>query len=139
LLKIIASGPANTAKSDFDHHWHFYTNLFLLLLHNFQSYLAKNQQHGINKTFMKPTPNHTDPGLNNQAPDLINIDKEKHARLLQRGMIWIAAGVVVCGLSFAIQYLLFHSGDQSLISYMYVLTSVGAVLILKGMIDIIGF
>jgi hypothetical protein len=54
-------------------------------------------------------------------------------------MIWIAAGVVVCGLSFAIQYLLFHSGDQSLISYMYVLTSIGAVLILKGMIDIIGF
>ena len=88
---------------------------------------------------MKPTPNHTDPGLNNQTPDLINIEKEKHARLLKRGMIWIAAGVVVCGLSFAIQYLLFHSGDQSLISYMYVLTSIGAVFILKGMIDIIGF
>jgi hypothetical protein len=38
-----ASGSANIAKSDFDHHRHFYTNLFLLLLHNFQSNLANNQ------------------------------------------------------------------------------------------------
>ena len=88
---------------------------------------------------MKPTPNSNDPGLEIQAPILDNPDQEKHVRLLQRGLIWIAAGVVVCGLSFAIQYLLFHSGDQSLISYMYVLTSVGALLILKGMVDIVGF
>jgi len=88
---------------------------------------------------MEPTPDPNDPGLEIQAPNLDNQDKEKHTRLLRRGMIWIAAGVLVCGLSFAIQYLLFHSGDQSLITYMYVLTSVGAVLILKGMIDIIGF
>jgi hypothetical protein len=88
---------------------------------------------------MEPTPNPNDPGLEIQAPNLENTDKEKHVRLLQRGLIWIAAGVIVCGLSFGIQYLLFHSGDQSLITYMYVLTSVGAVLILKGMIDIIGF
>ncbi|WP_353485360.1 hypothetical protein [Haliscomenobacter sp.] len=88
---------------------------------------------------MEPTPNPNDPGLEIQAPILDNKDKEKHVRLLKRGLIWIATGVIVCGLSFAIQYLLFHSGDQSLITYMYVLTSVGAVFILKGMIDIIGF
>ena len=80
-----------------------------------------------------------DTSFDPNTPELDAIAKEKTQRLLQRGLSWIASGVAIMGLSFAIQFLLFQSDDRSFIVPMYVLTSLGALCVLKGMIDIVGF
>lgn len=64
--------------------------------------------------------------------------KEKYNRLFQRGCIWLGIGVVTMAISFGINFVLFQE-DKSFVTIMYVLTSVGAVCILKGLVDIIGF
>ena len=63
--------------------------------------------------------------------------KEKHNRLFLRGCKWLGAGVVVMGLSFCINFILFHA-DVSFTTIMYILTSLGAVCIAKGLFDILG-
>ncbi len=67
-----------------------------------------------------------------------SVSKEEHQRLFQRGLKWLCGGTALMGLSFGINFLLFHS-DQSFITAMYVLTSVGAVCLMKGLADILGF
>lgn len=64
--------------------------------------------------------------------------KEKHQRLFKQGMMWLLAGGVLMGLSFAINFILYHS-DGNFHTMMYVLTSVAAIMITKGLVDILGF
>ena len=64
--------------------------------------------------------------------------KEKYRQLFQRGLVWLGAGAVLMVLSFAINLLLFHS-DTSFSTTMYILTSLGAACMVKGIADIMGF
>lgn len=64
--------------------------------------------------------------------------KEKYRHLFQRGLVWLGAGAVLMVLSFAINLLLFHS-ETSFSTTMYVLTSLGAACMVKGIADIMGF
>jgi hypothetical protein len=63
--------------------------------------------------------------------------KEQHQRLLQRGMRWLYAGAGLMALSLAINFLMFHN-DQSFTYLMYVITSAGALCVMKSMADIFG-
>lgn len=84
-----------------------------------------------------------EPNTSNQgnAPNESTADasKEKNLRLFQRGLTWMAVGVGIMGLSFMIQFLLFQSGDRSFIVPMYVLTTLGALCVMKGLVDAFGF
>lgn len=64
--------------------------------------------------------------------------QEEHRRLFKRGMSWMCVGVVLMGLSFLINFVLFHS-DQSFVTIMYVMTSLGTLCIVKSLADILGF
>lgn len=64
--------------------------------------------------------------------------KEKYQRLFQRGLRWLGAGVVLMAISFAVNFFLFQA-DKSFITIMYVMTTAGAVCIVKGLADILGF
>lgn len=64
--------------------------------------------------------------------------QEEHRRLFKRGMSWMCAGVALMGLSFLINFVLFHS-DQSFVTIMYVMTSLGTICIVKSLADILGF
>ncbi len=74
--------------------------------------------------------------LNIATPDIIS--KEKNNRLFQRGSKWLGAGVLSMAISFGINFVLFQE-DKSFIIPMYVLTSIGAICIMKGLVDILGF
>ncbi|HNM27443.1 MAG TPA: hypothetical protein PKL15_18495 [Saprospiraceae bacterium] len=63
---------------------------------------------------------------------------EKNKRLAQRGRTWLCMGVALMGLSFATNYFLFHSG-QSFEMAMYIMTTLGAVCIVKSLADLLGF
>lgn len=84
-----------------------------------------------------------EPNTSNQsnAPNESNADaaKEKNLRLFQRGLTWMAVGVGIMGLSFMIQFFLFQSDDRSFIVPMYVLTTLGALCVMKGLVDAFGF
>lgn len=84
-----------------------------------------------------------EPNNSNQsnAPNDTNAEatKEKNLRLFQRGLTWMAIGVGIMGLSFMIQFLLFQSDDRSFIVPMYVLTTLGALCVMKGFVDAFGF
>jgi hypothetical protein len=64
--------------------------------------------------------------------------KAEHQRLFRRGMKWLGVGVFLMGSSFGINFLLFDS-DTSFVSVMYVLTSLGALCIMKCLADVLGF
>lgn len=64
--------------------------------------------------------------------------KEKHQRLFQQGLLWLGAGIFLMAVSFGINFFLYQA-DVSFITAMYVLTSLGAVCIMKGLMDILGF
>ena len=64
-----------------------------------------------------------------------NLDKEKHARRFQRGLKWMGAGALTLVFSFAINLLCFQC-SVDFHTPMYVLTSLGALACLKGMMDI---
>ncbi|MBL7828414.1 MAG: hypothetical protein JNJ57_17410 [Saprospiraceae bacterium] len=66
------------------------------------------------------------------------ISKEKHKRLFQRGIVCLGIGAALLVISFAINFLMFHS-DQFSSVVMYALTTIGAVMMTKGMVDILGF
>lgn len=62
----------------------------------------------------------------------------KHQHLFQRGLKWLGAGIFFMAVSFGINFFLYQA-DVSFVTAMYVLTSLGAVFILKGLADILGF
>ncbi len=64
--------------------------------------------------------------------------KEKHQRLFQRGLKWLCTGILLMAVSFGINFLLFHS-EGSFAAFMYTLTTLGTVCIMKGLVDIMGF
>ena len=66
------------------------------------------------------------------------VSKERRQQLFKRGLIWLGIGIFIMGLSFALNILLFHM-DKSFVTYMYVMTTAGTAMILKGMVDILGF
>jgi hypothetical protein len=63
--------------------------------------------------------------------------KEKHNRLFLGGCKWIGAGIVIMAISFGVNFVLFHA-DVSFTTIMYILTSLGAVCIMKGLYNILG-
>ncbi len=76
----------------------------------------------------------------NLEPILSSIDdtlKQKHKRLFQRGCKWVGIGAFFLGISFGINFVFFHS-NGAFIPYMYVLTSLGAICTMKGLVDIFG-
>lgn len=64
--------------------------------------------------------------------------KERHQRSFQRGIVWLGVGMFLMAVSFGINFFLFKT-DKSFISAMYILTSIGTVCIMKGLVDILGF
>lgn len=73
-----------------------------------------------------------------QSAPIPGISPEQHKRLFRRGVLWLGTGVALMGLSFCVNYCLFHS-DQSFHFVMYAMTTAGAVCMTKGMGDILGF
>ena len=80
----------------------------------------------------------SDVSVESGSPASDALAKEKHRRLFQRGLKWLCMGILLMAASFGINFLLFHSGG-SFAAFMYTLTTLGAVCILKGMVDIMGF
>lgn len=82
------------------------------------------------------TPEHlpTDPAA--QALDAAT--KAHYQRLFQRGLKWLGAGVFFMAVSFGINFFLYGT-ETSFQTSMYVLTSVGAICIMKGLVDMLGF
>jgi len=72
------------------------------------------------------------------TPDAEMLSKEKHQRLFLRGRSWLCVGVALMGISFGVNFLLFHS-DVSFATTMYILTSLGMACMVKGIADILGF
>lgn len=72
------------------------------------------------------------------APLTDEATRERYRQLFQRGRTWLCVGVVLMGLSFAINLMLFHS-ETSFSTVMYVMTSFGAACMVKGLADIMGF
>lgn len=64
--------------------------------------------------------------------------KEKYCKLFQIGLRWLCAGGVLMGLSFAVNFMFLNS-ESGFITAMYILTSLGAICILKGLADMVGF
>jgi len=63
------------------------------------------------------------------------IAKEKQARRFKYGLLWMGAGALTLVSSFAINFLCFQCGVDFHLP-MYVLTSLGALSLLKGMMGI---
>ncbi len=83
-------------------------------------------------------PNPPVPAYEVQSSPVQELPPEQHKRLFRRGILWLGAGVALMGLSFCVNYCLFHS-EQSFHGVMYTMTTIGAVCITKGMGDILGF
>jgi hypothetical protein len=79
----------------------------------------------------------TEPILEQDVQTLEAISKEKQERRFQRGLLWMAAGAITLVLSFAINFLCFQC-EVDFHTPMYVLTSLGALGILKGMGNVFG-
>jgi len=69
------------------------------------------------------------------SPDLDVLSKAHHARRFKRGLLWMGAGALTLVSSFAINFLCFQCGVDFHLP-MYVLTSLGALGLLKGMMSI---
>lgn len=77
--------------------------------------------------------------LENSSPVAFDATaKERHQRSFQRGIVWLGIGMFLMAVSFGINFFLFQT-DKSFITVMYILTSIGAVCIMKGLVDILGF
>ena len=72
------------------------------------------------------------------APTTDALSAETHQRLFQRGLKWLGAGILLMATSFGVNFLLYDT-DTSFQTSMYVLTSLGAVCIMKGLVDMLGF
>ena len=66
------------------------------------------------------------------------LSKEQSRRLMERGLKWLGAGIFLMAVSFGINFFMFQA-DKSFITAMYILTSLGAVCIMKGLADILGW
>lgn len=89
------------------------------------------------------TSTHDYPAVSGAAPEMDDsatetLSKEQQQRLFQQGLKWLGAGIVLMAVSFGVNFFLFDSGGSFQTS-MYVLTSVGAICIFKGLVDILGF
>jgi hypothetical protein len=79
-------------------------------------------------------------GYNDSSlPQLDAETRAKNLRLLRRGLVWMALGVGIMGFSFMLQYFLYRADNHAFIVPMYVLTSIGALMVMKGFIDAFGF
>ena len=86
-------------------------------------------------------PNLVTAGTSSESSSPAVIDaaaKERHQRSFQRGTVWLGVGMFLMAVSFGINFFLFQA-DKSFLTAMYILTSVGAVCIMKGLVDILGF
>lgn len=72
-----------------------------------------------------------------QNTQMEETQKEKHLRLFQRGLKWLGTGIFFMALSFGINFFSQES-VQSVVISMYILTSLGAVCITKGLVDMLG-
>ena len=73
--------------------------------------------------------------LENNSVDFEADSREKHTRRFKRGLLWMGAGALTLVSSFAINFLCFQCGVDFHLP-MYVLTSLGALGCLKGMMSI---
>jgi hypothetical protein len=69
------------------------------------------------------------------SADLDVLSKAKHARRFKNGLLWMGAGALTLVSSFVINFLCFQCGVDFHLP-MYVLTSLGALGLLKGMMSI---
>jgi len=72
------------------------------------------------------------------ANNLEAVAKEVHERLFNRGVRWLCVGMFLMALSFGINFLLSDSGT-SVVAFMYIVTSMGVLCIMKSLADILGF
>ena len=91
------------------------------------------QLHGSNNDY--PTAADGVPEMTGSTTDAAA--QENHQRLFQRGLKWLGAGVLLMAVSFGINFFLFDSGSFQ--TSMYILTSMGAICIMKGLVDMLGF
>lgn len=82
--------------------------------------------------------NQSEHGYDQPTTVLDAATKEKHERLFRRGLLFLAIGVSMLGMSFCVNYCLFHA-EQSFTVVMYTMTTIGSGLVLKGMGDMLGF
>lgn len=68
-------------------------------------------------------------------PEFNKLEKEKHRRRFQLGTQWMGVGAGILVLSFALNYLLFQCQQDCTVP-MYTLTSIGALVCLRGMMYI---
>jgi hypothetical protein len=70
----------------------------------------------------------------NLPPDPAVLEKRK--RLMQQAMYWLGAGILLMGSSFAINFLMYKDGVTFVTTTMYVLTSLGAICVMKALVNI---
>lgn len=93
---------------------------------------------------MEPTYDNAPGQVSQPAPETENIlpaeaaTRGKNQRLFDRGLIWLGVGIFLMAVSFGVNFFMFQA-DKSFITAMYTLTSVGAVCIMKGLADILGW
>lgn len=91
---------------------------------------------------MEPSPTHNQPPGpppgDSGMPVLDAETKAKNQRLFERGMKWMGAGAVLMGISFGMNFFFFNESTSFMV-IMYGVTSLGAVFITIGLIDILGF
>ena len=66
-----------------------------------------------------------------------NVKAEKYKRLFQSGCQWAGVGVMILGISFGINFMFFDS-EGVFIPLMYVMTSLGAICTMKGLLNMFG-
>jgi hypothetical protein len=62
-------------------------------------------------------------------------EREKHRLRFQRGLKWMGIGAIILVFSFGLNFLIYQCGGDCS-TPMYILTSIGALSCLKGMMDI---
>jgi len=67
----------------------------------------------------------------------VEAEREQFKKLLRRGQQWLCAGVAFMGISLLVNLALMDSG-AALTTTMYVVTTLGAICMVKGMADIFG-
>ena len=76
--------------------------------------------------------------LDANEPMLVASAKDVHHKLFMRGRKWLCAGLFFLACSFGVNFLLFQT-ETSFTAFMYALTTMGAVCVTKGLVDILGF
>ncbi len=79
----------------------------------------------------------SDTAVDQEIPVVNEEAKAQQARRLQRGVKWMLGGAGTLVFSFGLNFLLYQAGAD-LETPMYILTSLGALGVLKGMADVFG-